>query len=159
MMFSQKCMTLKKFALFICNLLKKSLEKFEKIRTNSIKFEKLIDWKFEIRFDGKIIRFVRFEKFSIWLIRKYIFNSKNSRKMNSKFVLFDSTPPLVDFLNQFLDHSVWLAMQWLKSRHSEKKFNLNQIYDLQILYIKQQISVCCDHFSQKPHHQFWWNLV
>ena len=61
---------------------------------NSKKFEKHLDWKFEIRFEGKIIRFIRFEKFSIRLIRKYIFNSKNSRKIDSKFVRFDSTPPL-----------------------------------------------------------------
>jgi len=47
-----------------------------------------------IRFEGKIIRFVRFEKIFIRLIRKAIFYSKNSRKINSKFVRFDSTPPL-----------------------------------------------------------------
>ena len=32
---------------------------------------------------------------------------------------------------------------------------LNQL----ILYMKPQMSVLCCHFSQKPHHQFWWNLV
>ena len=47
-----------------------------------------------IRFESKIIRFVRFENFLIRLIRKSIFYSKNSRKINSKFVRFDSTPPL-----------------------------------------------------------------
>ena len=82
---------------FICNLLKKLLEKirknlneFEKIRKNST-----LTIRNSIRFEGKIIRFVRFEKFSIRLIRKYFFNSKNSRKINSKFVRFDSTPPLM----------------------------------------------------------------
>ena len=71
----------------------------EKIRKNSNEFETIrkTSWlkiRNSIRFEGKIIRFVRFEKFSIRLIRKYIFNSKNSRKINSKFVRFDSTPPL-----------------------------------------------------------------
>ena len=85
-----------KIVVFICNLLKKSLEK---IRKNSNQFEKIrkTSWlkiRNSIRFEGKIIRFVRFEKFSIRLIRKYFFNSKNSRKINSKFVRFDSTPPL-----------------------------------------------------------------
>ena len=56
------------------------------------KFEKYLVSQFQIRFDGKIIRFVRFETFSIQLIRNSIFNSKNSRKINSKFVRFDSTP-------------------------------------------------------------------
>ena len=80
------------------------LGQFEKIVINSIrirfdrnwfeKFEKFLVSKFEIRFEGKIIRFVRFENFSIRLIRKSIFNSKNSRKINLKFVRFDSTPPL-----------------------------------------------------------------
>ena len=27
-----------------------------------------------------------------------------------------------------------------------------------ILYIKPQMSILCCHFSQKPHHQYWWNL-
>ena len=34
-----------------------------------------------IRFEGKIIRFVRFEKFLIRLIRKSIFHSKNREKL------------------------------------------------------------------------------
>ena len=28
-----------------------------------------------------------------------------------------------------------------------------------ILYIKLQKFVRCDYFSQKPHHQFWWNFA
>ena len=95
-MFSQKYLTLKTFGLFICNLLKKLLEK---TRTNSKEFWKIrktarLIIRNSIRFEGKIIRFIRFEKFSIRLIRKYFFNSKNSIKINSKFVRFDLTPPL-----------------------------------------------------------------
>ena len=69
---------------------------FKKFINNSIrKFHKLIrNW---IRFEGKMIWFVRFKKFSIWLIRKPIFDSKHSRKNNSKFIWFDSTPPLLWF--------------------------------------------------------------
>ena len=79
-MFSQKCLTLKKIVLFICNLLKKLLEK---IRKNSKEFEKIrkitrLKIRNSIRFEGKIIRFVRFEKFSIRSIRK-IFNSIDSK--------------------------------------------------------------------------------
>ena len=56
--------------LFICNLLKKVLEKFEQ---NSNEFEKIqkitrLRIRNSIRFEGKIIRFVRFEKFLIRLI-------------------------------------------------------------------------------------------
>ena len=86
-------MTLKKlFILFvICKkMYGKNSNKFEKIRKTS-----WLKIRNSIRFEGKIIRFVRFEKFSIRLIRKYFFNSKNSRKINSKFVRFDSTPLLV----------------------------------------------------------------
>ena len=73
---------------------------FKKIRKNSKEFDKIqkttrLKIRNSIRFEGKIIRFVRFEKFSIRLIRKCFFNSKNSRKINSKFVRFDSTPPLL----------------------------------------------------------------
>ena len=117
-----------KIVVFICDLLKKNRwKKFEKIRTNSKKFEKLLDWKFEIRFEGKMIRFVRFEKFSIPLIRKYIFNSKNSRKINSKFVLFNSTPHLVEKVEKRLDvYNIlecvyiieWICLMYLKCCYS-----------------------------------------
>ena len=110
-----------KIVLFICNLLKKLMEK---IRKNSNEFETIrkTSWlkiRNSIRFEGKIIRFVRFEKFSIRLIRKYIFNSKNSRKINSKFVRFDSTPPLpddiFDYFWQFTSNQQSLAKN-LKSQ-------------------------------------------
>ena len=86
-----------KIVLFICNLLK---QLWEKIRKNSNGFEKIrisstLKIRNSIQFEGKIIRFIRFEKFSIQLIRKSFFNSKNSTKIYSKFIRFDSTPPLM----------------------------------------------------------------
>ena len=92
--------TLKKKFFYLQFAKKRCWKKFEKIRMNSNEFEKIrknsaLTIRNSIRFEGKLIRFVRFEKFSIRLIRKYFFNSKNSRKINSKFVRFDSTPPLL----------------------------------------------------------------
>ena len=71
---------------FICSLQKKSLWKSSK-RFEWIpkKFKKVLKWKFSIRFDGKIIWYLRFES-------TFFIYSKNSSKINSKFIWFDSTP-------------------------------------------------------------------
>ena len=110
--------TLKKKFFYLQFAKKRCWKKFEKIRMNSNEFEKIrktssLTIRNSIRFEGQIIRFVRFEKFSIRLIRKYFFDSKNSRKIDSKFARFDSTPPLAEMeLFNFLDENIQNQRFW-----------------------------------------------
>ena len=146
--------TIQKFAIRLIRKGKKYSKNLMKINSKFVQFDSTPIIGVEPNFQK--LEFVRnlfnsIWKFAFWLIRKAEKNSKNSMKINSKFVRFDSTPTIgwnqiFRNWNSFQIRSIWFKNlqfnrfeRWKKFDNNQFKIHLIRFYPTPTLSLKVSV--------------------